>query len=197
MKNALVIDGFSQKINGTQNDWGYADVLDSICFDVTAREERVWNWDAEAVQHADVVLFYNLVAFSSWGWKSIIELGRENLNCNLAIGFLPVNQPCGLCDDIVLPASVKKAIVLQETPPNAFPISKPLANAPWIAYVDLDDPAVPQADKDAFLARIAAETRININCNVLATGDAVHNHSSFSNDPRVLALARRLALEFA
>ena len=203
MKTALCINGFGQHIDGSKNDWEAADVLDQAGFDVTAREERVWNWDADVVTHADIVPYYDAILGYSWAWKSLIQLGRENLNCGIFLGVLPVNDPCGLCDDIVLPATVKKAVVLQVTPPNAFPISKPLALAPWVGFVDLDAPNVAAADKDGFWNCITSAlsgpnylaNRLNINCNVLATSaNAIDNHSRFCNLPQVLSLLRRLAL---
>ena len=216
MKNALVIDGFNQKVTGERNDWDFAGVLSSAGFGVTAREECVWNWDSNVVRHSDLATFWNVIPFYSWGYDSLVELGLANMSCNLAIGVLPVQDPCGLCDDITLPNSVKKAVVFQATPsrePNdspsycgCFPVSKPLSTSNWVGFVDMDDPTIDPMVKSQFWANVVnvlaqddpQKARLNININCLAANEgAVENHQTLENDPRVLSLAERIALEFA
>jgi hypothetical protein len=188
----LIIDGFNEKFStADQSPWAVYESLKEA--GVAPSRMLVRECDQNNDPNSATAVDFSgkrYVLLYSWGTLTAEQLTQ--LFSTLAPGtvviiVLGVNDPLGIGGhNWAIPAGII-ARCFQITPDQAFPVSQPIAGAPWIV---IQDPSLTLA-----IADTSKTPQLNINCNDaegvkdcwwIDEGGKIWNHTNAMNLPAIL-----------
>ena len=195
----LIIEGFQEGVNPTDpgsDPWQIVHApLDAGAHDIKVCE-CVQNDDAYAVTFADLA-GRKWVFVYSWGGETLRKITADftTLAADFLVMVLPVSDPTGITRSAWdLSAFKGRAWCFNLGPDLSFPVSIPIANAPWQDFASF------------IVAPLRAAPLVNINIASLAKpvpwylawflgGRKIDNHTHVMNDPALLSAIVKLVQE--